>query len=210
MEIIVDAAIDHFYDWRLGIETAKNVYFSELGYTNPSYIWYEPSLYRSIHKILRIIKAAKEDDVLLDYGCGKGRVLVVAAQYPFQKVIGVELNPELSNIARDNIQKARVKLRCKDIQVITADATSYLVPPEVNFFFFFYPFTGEIMSRVIDNIHTSLISNPRDITILFIPAFNNPLTILDNCTWLEKCREEHIFPRWWRNRIVRIYNNTRS
>jgi HD-GYP domain-containing protein (c-di-GMP phosphodiesterase class II) len=53
-----------------------------------------------------------------------GRILAVAAQYSFRRVIGVELSLKLSHIGEENINKAVPNLRCKDIQIITVDAAS--------------------------------------------------------------------------------------
>src|ERR687885_509057 len=54
--------------------------------------------YRGAHRLLRDI-AISEDDVLIDFGSGKGRVLFLAAHYGFRKIIGVELSAKLNQIA---------------------------------------------------------------------------------------------------------------
>jgi tRNA1(Val) A37 N6-methylase TrmN6 len=43
-------------------------------------------------------------DVFADMGCGKGRCLIMATQYEFRKVIGVEYNETLFQILMHNIE----------------------------------------------------------------------------------------------------------
>ena len=48
-----------------------------------------------------------QSDVFLDFGCGKGRVLLIASEYKFKKIIGIEFSPELAGIALKNILSCR-------------------------------------------------------------------------------------------------------
>jgi tRNA G46 methylase TrmB len=88
---------------------------------------YAPTDYRSFHRVMRYI-GIRERDVFLDYGSGLGRVLLMAAQYPFRRVLGVELSARLNEPARQNVACWRGKLRCRNIELIQADATVF-VPP---------------------------------------------------------------------------------
>lgn len=197
---------DLFHDFRLGIKTTKRVSGSALGYDGTSRVAYSPSRYYNIFRIINTIKTPTERDTFLDYGCGKGRVLIVASRYPFQKVIGVELNPNLCNIAKQNILRSHKKLVCQNIQIITADAASYLPPADITHFFLYNPFGSDILSQVFDNIYASLVNNPRDITIIYTPPNGNPRTVLDDYSWLHKLGEFPISPRIYHN-VVRIYSN---
>ena len=106
------------------------------------------SIYRAIHRVLRRVQIRPGEDVFLDYGSGMGRAVVVAATYPFRKVIGIELSPELNDVARDNIKRARAKLVCNDIELITMDARHYVVPPDATVVLLFNPFEGSLLTRV--------------------------------------------------------------
>jgi len=65
---------------------------------------------------------------VLDYGCGKGRVVALAAMHPFGRVIGVELNHELIAIARNNLGRIEPKAQCKRVELFQSDATEFKVP----------------------------------------------------------------------------------
>ncbi len=110
----------------------------------------------------------KTESTLLDYGCGKGRAIVSAASYPFKKVIGIEMS-EVIRYAESNMQ-AMAHKRCKNVELLQCDATTYAVPDDVNVIYLFNPFKGSTLEKVFDNIEQSLRSSPREIHILY---FNN-------------------------------------
>ncbi|OHB61698.1 MAG: hypothetical protein A2167_01035 [Planctomycetes bacterium RBG_13_46_10] len=179
---------DRYYDWRLGISTCGSVESAELGIRNPMCRWYSPTDYRSFRKVMRHFKIRDNRDVFLDYGAGKGRVLIMAAAYPFRRIIGIEIAPQLVVIAKQNIQRARRKLSCNDIWVLTADAASYAVSPEVTFVYGYHSFVGETLSKVLRNIRHSLIEAPRELTIIWknIGPFEEHVK---HCDWLVKYGE---------------------
>src|SRR5262249_36015932 len=98
---------------------------------------------------------------------GMGRVVCLAATYPFRSVIGVELSASLCLIAKRNIDNVRLKLRCQEIKIVNVNAVDYTVPDEVSVMFFFNPFRGPVMEKVLANIMVSLRAKPRRVLILF-------------------------------------------
>jgi SAM-dependent methyltransferase len=129
------------------------------------YQMYTPTDYQSFHRIMRRIDI-RERDVFLDYGSGLGRVLLMAAQYPFRRVLGVELSARLNEGARQNVTRCRGKLRCTDIEVIQADATVFVPPPDVSVIYLYSPFGPTVLPRVLDNIHQSLEAWPRELLLI--------------------------------------------
>jgi cyclopropane fatty-acyl-phospholipid synthase-like methyltransferase len=67
----------------------------DLGYWQEGYQMCASTDYRSFRRVMRHI-GVREQDVFLDYGSGLGRVLLMAAQYPFRRVLGVELSAAVS------------------------------------------------------------------------------------------------------------------
>jgi 16S rRNA G966 N2-methylase RsmD len=188
------------------IETKGVIERSTLGYDNPVYNYYVPTPYSTLFKIFRQIKETIPEGTFIDYGSGMGRVLIVASTYSFRKVIGIELSHDLNNIAKDNVKKSISKLRCKNIDIIEADAKTYFPPKHITHFFLFNPFGNEILKCVLNNIHDSLIDNPRDVIIIYLPPNTNQETIVDECKWLLKSDEKYYFPGIDR-RVVRFYTN---
>lgn len=116
------------------------------------------------------------DDVFVDFGCGKGRMLLAAAMQPFRRVVGIDISPELCEVARDNIERNRERLRCKDVEVIAVDATEFAVPDDMTVAYLYNPFQGEVFQRVLANIVASLERHPRRVRIVYLlPAMQEAI-----------------------------------
>jgi SAM-dependent methyltransferase len=108
----------------------------------------------------------------VDLGCGKGRALMVAAQFPFRNLIGVEFVPGLCDIARDNIaRKAEWAAR---ISILNQDATAVTYPETPLVLYLFDPFLAPVLRRVLTNLERQLRRSPRETWILYA---NKPRTI---------------------------------
>src|SRR5207245_1436056 len=116
--------VERFREYALGINTRGFLHWYELG-DEPGCKSYLAVPYGSLDIALQALQLTPGKDVFLDYGSGKGRVLVQAARLPFRKVIGVERSPDLCRAARQNVEKARKRLRCQDVQIIEMDARAY-------------------------------------------------------------------------------------
>lgn len=194
-----------WHEWRLGIRTRGYGVYSPKDIDKQFCNNYEPIDYRTFHLVMKNIKIRPGKDVFLDYGSGMGRAIVSAATYPFRKIIGVELLSELIIIAEHNVRQARAKLKCKDIQLIKADARTYLPPEDITVFFLFNPFEGPILSCVLSNILISLLDSPRNIYLVYMPPAGTQHCILDDCKWLVRYRQFH--SHGYLNQIVLIYKN---
>jgi hypothetical protein len=121
-----------------------------------------------------------DDAVLLDLGCGKGRVLMVASEFEFREVRGVEFAHELCVVARRNIASyRRWHRRATRFDVVESDVLDYSVRPDENVFFFFNPFDGLILERVIANIAASIDAAPRRILIVYFNPQHEGALALD-------------------------------
>lgn len=117
---------------------------------------------------LRSLEIRHQDYTFVDFGCGKGRVLLVASEFSFRKIIGIEFAPQLAETARQNLKTYRAANRkCLDLEVITADATQYELAPEPQVLYFYSPFARKAMDQVVQNIENSLQKSPRDLLVLF-------------------------------------------
>jgi len=91
----------------------------------------------------------------IDFGCGKGRVLIEATKYGFKNIIGIEFTKELFAIASENIAKLNIK-NCK---LYNIDATKFNFK-NINgggkmIYYFYNPFVGKTFKKVIENIKSS-------------------------------------------------------
>jgi len=124
---------------------------------------YEPTPYRVLERLADSGMIGK-DDVVLDYGCGKGRVGFFLSYRVKAKTIGIEYDKRIYQGALEN-QKTAVS-RIKPDFVLTR-AEEYEVPFDVNRCYFFNPFTVEILHKVMARICDSWYENPREVFLFF-------------------------------------------
>jgi len=122
-------------------------------------------LLENVFEYLQTIEAPKN---ILDYGCGKGRVLAVAAYYGFGKITGVEFAKELCDVARKNIIPVQQKFTDKIFNVIHENAVDHKIEKDTNVFFFFNPFDEVVMLAVAKNILQSLKEDPREVYVVYL------------------------------------------
>lgn len=99
------------------------------------------------------------------------------------------MSAELADIARANVDRAREKLRCTDVDIITADAAGYKVPNDVSVIFLFNPFGGLVPHEVEKQIRKSLSKSPRKLTILYAYPEKKGRNLLADWDWLTLMRE---------------------
>jgi SAM-dependent methyltransferase len=102
-----------------------------------------------------------ETSSFVDLGCGKGRPLIVASEFPFRDIIGVELSENLARQARVNASKiaARYPERTP-IRVETGDATAYPLPSGNVVLFMYHAFGPELVRRVVASVEAALRAEP--------------------------------------------------
>ena len=112
----------------------------------------------------------------IDIGCGKGRVLLIAAEYGFKKVKGIEFSSNLATIADKNISKYKAKTKSNaNFDIITIDAAEYKFNEIEDVFFLFNPFDEVILAKVLDNICESLKGNNRRVWMIYANAIHREL-----------------------------------
>jgi SAM-dependent methyltransferase len=100
-----------------------------------------------------------DEFTLVDVGSGKGRVVLIAAQLPFRRIIGVEFASELHEIAVSNVRRARPG--DPRLELVCQDVTGYEFPDEPLVLYFYGPFLAPIMRIVMDRVTGSLRASPR-------------------------------------------------
>jgi cyclopropane fatty-acyl-phospholipid synthase-like methyltransferase len=155
------------YERRFRLDTSSLATLPEHDADN---LHYAPASWRILDHWLAH-DSVRPDDVLLEAGCGKGRLVFVAAlKYPFRRVIGLEFSPELVAIAQRNIARNRRRLRCKDVQIVQADARAWPIPDDVTVVTLYNSFVGEVFERFVDRLLDSFERRPRRIRLLYLNA----------------------------------------
>ena len=162
----------HWFDWRHQVSTCGEEDPRELtvvGANASHAILYIPTTPRSGRYMLRDLPIADVSNyTFVDIGSGKGRMLLLAAELPFHRIIGVEFASDLDALARRNVKSYRnSKQACFQIEPVHMDATQYEFPPEPLLIYLFYPFDRKIMEPVMQNLNRSLAEHPRDVILLY-------------------------------------------
>lgn len=131
----------------------------------------------------------------IDIGSGKGRVLFLAAELPFRKVLGVEFATELHREACDNIRRYNwFKQKCPSIESINADAAEFEFPNDNLVIYLFNPFGPEIMTRMLANLARSIEETPRHVIILMLwPEQSRLVEQMPGIEVYKKTRRYHIY-----------------
>ena len=136
---------------------------------------YQGANYFLLENIFGYLKSIDANQNLLDFGCGKGRVLSVAAYYGFRKITGIDFAKELCEEARKNIAPVQQRFPEKIFNVIHANAVDYKIESDTNVFFFFNPFDEVVMLAVVKNILRSLKENPREVYVVYLNPVNKEI-----------------------------------
>lgn len=158
--------IDAFFDWRYGLDTAQRIKLDALAISSDNKSRgekYQPTGIPAFRSLLSALPPLYRNTGFVDYGCGKGRVLLLAADAGFQRVIGVEFSPQLCAIARTNATRYRArKPNLPLIEIVEADASRYDPPSDVGVFYLNCPFDELLMREAVDRILESLHRHPRE------------------------------------------------
>lgn len=112
----------------------------------------------------------------VDYGSGRGRLILTAARLPFRRVIGVEFAHSLHQDACKNITYyPKTKLVCGDVVSLNVNAIDFEFPDGNIVAFFFNPFTEDILDRVAQRIEQACQAERRSVYIIFANSNRLPL-----------------------------------
>jgi SAM-dependent methyltransferase len=164
----IDYDCDHAVDttWaRLPISVRLREVFSER--------LYQPTVEEEFAAIMQNLTTVDfETFTFIDLGSGKGRALLLAAMYPFAHIVGVEVQPELDAIARDNIARFHeAGQQCESIESLCGDAREYCFPLTNIVLYLFNPFPDYVLREVLMNLVTSARRSPRSIFVLYNAPF---------------------------------------
>jgi SAM-dependent methyltransferase len=189
---------DKSFDKRFGTDTAGSVRPGDLGITDPdarqNAVLYLPSPARVTRWMLDHIGIDHRDFSFIDLGCGKGRVLLVASHYPFQQIIGVEISPELAEIACVNAQRYQpTSRRVAEIEVRNIDATTADYPSSNLLVHFYHPFQTPLTEQVLSRLEAAYEAQPRriDVAYLLYSSATTPVKdVFSRFGWLREVRHE--------------------
>jgi SAM-dependent methyltransferase len=166
----------HPFDQAHGVDTSGLVPARHLitGHANDehvtAYYGVAPSILRALigHWRETIPPHPISSYTFIDVGAGKGRGLLVASEFRFRKVVGIELNPSLAAIARQNVAhwtashaEDPTSPRLAPIQIVEGDALDFDLPATPTLLFLFHPFEAPVLRQLLRRIETQFAARPK-------------------------------------------------
>jgi len=113
----------------------------------------------------------------VDLGCGKGRPLLVATEFPFKEIVGVELSPAFAQIARDNAERIAIHYSGRTpVRIEVGDATEYPIPTGDVVLFMYNPFDEVMIRKMAARVEAALARESRRLFVVYInPRFGGCL-----------------------------------
>ena len=144
---------DADYDWEQRVNTTSatvNWRDRLLGQFLSPYQPTEPALF---HEMLDALRIDFSDFTFVDIGSGKGRTLLLASDYPFKHIIGVEIIPELHQVAVANIDSYRSETqKCFRIESRCEDARNFVFPAGPLLIYLFNPLPEAGLAILLRNL----------------------------------------------------------
>ena len=185
---------DADYDWDYRVNTTSAAVGWRdrlLGAFHSPYQPTEPALFHEmLATVARDFDLNFSDFTFLDLGSGKGRTLLMASDYPFRRIVGVELLPALERIAQENLRGYKSESqKCFVVESLCADATTFTFPDGALVVYLFNPFPEAGLRQVVANLEQSLRAKSRPAYVLY----HNPLLehVLAGSTSLRRAGGTH-------------------
>jgi len=166
---------DAEYDWDHRVDTTSaTVGWRErlLGHFHSPYQVTEPEI---LHEMMAVPKIDFREFTFIDIGSGKGRVLLMASDYPFRRILGIEILPALHHVAENNLKAYKSdSQRCFAVETMLGDAREFILPAGPLVVYLFNPLPEAGMVDVIANLAQSVRQDPRVVYLLYRnPLFEN-------------------------------------
>jgi SAM-dependent methyltransferase len=189
----------HPFDRLHGVDTSGLIYAGALATGHPNDLYSEgyyataPSLFHGTvaQWQARLSGLCLADYTFVDLGCGKGRVLMMASEYSFRAIVGVELSPKLAHVARKNLAKWIRKPRaCRAASVVEGDVLQLAMPDGPVVLFLFNSFELEMVRQLIERLAEASRTRSAPIDLIYLhPEHDN---LVRRTAGVERLADENI------------------
>jgi hypothetical protein len=160
------------YDWEHRVDTTSATVSFHDRLMGTFHSLYQATEEHSFHEMMNALSIEFQQFTFIDLGSGKGRTLLMASEYPFEKILGVELLPALNRIAEENIRKYHSNSQqCFSISSVCINARDVIFPNTPLVLYLFNPFPVSTLEQVIANLEQSIVQVPRPVYVIY----HNPL-----------------------------------
>lgn len=154
------------FDWEHRVDTTEATVSLRNRLLGVFHSAYQPTAPEAFHEMIEQLAIDYSQYTFIDLGSGKGRTLLMASDYPFRRILGVELLPELHQIALENIAKYKGGIGAH-VESVCADARTFDFPPDPTVLFLFNPFPQTVLEDVLSNLMRSLSRHKRPVYLIY-------------------------------------------
>jgi len=192
------AFLEATFDRKMGVQTSRSVAREDLG-IDPGKLGdvavgaisgnaYGPSPAWALPVILKQLNIRYADYNFIDLGSGMGRVVLMAAELPFARAVGVEFSQQLHEIAKDNLARSSSRRRARSVELLLEDAREYRPPAGNCIIYMSNPFRENVMRIVLDNLKRSFENDLANLYVVyFVPVLAE---LLDASSFLVKLKAD--------------------
>jgi SAM-dependent methyltransferase len=193
IDAILDPLDDVRYRWREERLPESVAFDREYGTDTAGFSWiydYEPTRPAVVEAFLDRLGLDWTQWSFVDLGCGKGRVVLLAARRPFRRVVGIEISSGMLAIAQKNLGRfqAQVPLAAP-VHLVCGDVADCPLPDGNLLLYLFNPFSGAVLRRVL----TRLGPDREALVVYLHPVYEDVLTARG---WVETHREGEGVQEW--------------
>lgn len=188
----IRSTLEERFDHKFQIDTAGSIQLEDLTIDSDNKargVYYEPTPPHVFRYILSKLDIDHREFDFVDFGCGKGRVVFLASQYPFRRVTGIEFAPELVEVAKHNIECGKSNgLNGENVDVLCMDATQFEIPDSKAVLYFYNPFDAMIMKAIAQNLETSFLKNRAEKYVIYYNPQNE--VVFERLPFMKKVASE--------------------
>jgi len=189
----------------LGITTTDEAAAYEFGLDRTQYLKIHRALpFIGLWRLLHYLNPGKKN-ALLDVGCGVGRVICLAAQYPLSRVIGIDIDEKCCSLAKQNARNLRRRFARPEIEC--TDSANYRIPDCITIIVFYNSFGGDALREMLERVLESYNRSPRRIRLVYANPKEHDLIVSTG-----RFRETGQFwmswrpgAEWGRTQMIRFY-----
>lgn len=189
---------DADYDWEFRLDTTGATVGWRTRLLGMFYSGYQPIEPYLFREMLSELAIDFREFTFIDIGSGKGRALFLAAEYPFRRIVGIELLAELNAVAQANIRKLQDRSAGElNIETICGDATDYAFPEDPLVLYLFNPLSVLELKQVMGNLAQSIEGHSRRVYLVYA----NPV-------WEREVIDQSLFSKTISTRYYSIFTHT--
>lgn len=170
IRLVYSIVADVGFDLRHGTDTAQRKNLDDLSFESENKanaVHYQASRAAPLARLLSTFEIPREG-TFVDFGSGKGRVLLLAIQSGFRRVVGVEFSAELCAVARRNLAAVKQRLGPPvEVEIAEIDAAKFEILKDQTVFYLYNPFNEVVLKQVMANLRESLSHSARKVWLIY-------------------------------------------